>query len=74
MYYDGRPRWTFPIDTAVNGKPCMADNGDIYVGSEGGYVYAIRVQNRWSTDPSTPPKPEFKWPKPGFCRKPVCSV
>lgn len=61
LYYDGRQRWKLELGSPVNGRPCMGSNGDMYIGTQGGFIYGIRIRNLLSTDPSSPPTPEIKW-------------
>jgi outer membrane protein assembly factor BamB len=49
---DGTVRWTLPLGERVYATPCVADDGTIYAGNDGGKFVAISPEGkvRWSLD------------------------
>jgi outer membrane protein assembly factor BamB len=49
---DGTVRWTLPLGDRVYATPCVADDGTIYAGHDGGRFVAISPEGkvRWSLD------------------------
>jgi outer membrane protein assembly factor BamB len=49
---DGTVRWTLPLGDRVYATPCVADDGTIYVGGDGGKFLAVSPEGktRWSLD------------------------
>jgi outer membrane protein assembly factor BamB len=49
---DGSVRWTLPLGDRVYATPCVADDGTVYAGGDGGKFLAISPEGkiRWSLD------------------------
>jgi outer membrane protein assembly factor BamB len=55
----GVPRWSFPVDAAVNSSPAIDANGTIYVGANDGDLYAVKPDGTldWKLPLNVPGQP-----------------
>jgi outer membrane protein assembly factor BamB len=55
----GVPKWSFPVDAAVNSSPAIDANGTIYFGANDGHLYAVKPDGTldWRLPLNVPGRP-----------------
>lgn len=53
---NGKAVWTFPTAAPISGSPAVGSNGNIYIGNEAGFLFALRPDGNveWSLDLHSP--------------------